>query len=95
MKIIIIIEQNTQNLYEYTVRTRVDAFSVSHVKMSDGFTTPEDAQEYAEVIAKGAGVAGAETKVVASYEIADELPDLPVYDKNFRSFKFEVVWEKL
>lgn len=95
MKIIIIIEQTTTNLYEYTVRTRKIDTSVSHVKQAEGFTTIEDAQEYAEVLQKGAELTGVETKLVLSEEIADDLDGFSTYLREFRIFNFDVVWEKL
>lgn len=95
MKIIIIIEMNTQNIQEYLVRTRADAFSVSHVKQAGGFTTIEDAQEYAEVLQKGMEIAGADTKLVLAEELEDELDSLPIYLREMRIFNFNVVWEKL
>ena len=95
MRIIIIIEQTTTNLNEYTVRTRTDAESVYHKKVSEGFTTAEDAQEYAEVLSLGAEIAGAKTLVVASEEIADELEELPAYLRAYRIFNFDAVWGKI
>jgi hypothetical protein len=92
MKIIILIEQTTTNLYEYTVRTRINASSVHHVGVAGGFTTIEDAKEYAETLQRGMEIAGAEVKLVVSEEIADELPDVSVYPRDFRIFNFEHVW---
>lgn len=95
MKIIIIIEQTTTNLNEYTVRTRIDASSVHHVKQAEGFTTIEDANEYAEVLQKGAELAGVETKLVLSEEIADELDGFSTYPRDYRIYNFDAVWSKL
>lgn len=95
MKIIIVIEQNTQNLNEYAVRTRSDAFAVSHVKQADGFTTVEDAQEYAEVLQKGCEISGVETKLVLSEELEDELDGLPIYLRGYRIYSFDAAWSKV
>lgn len=95
MKLIILIEQTTTNLHEYTVRVRADISPSNHRKIAENFTTAEDAQEYAEVFQGGAEFAGADTMLVASEEIADELEDLTVYERSMRVFSFDSVWEKL